>query len=137
MSERSDAQRDTVETIGAESPSDANLQDLEGEEEEGDMDTTLTPNHDQQRESEEVRRSIFRRGPPERFAPGVVNVTKKHGGARNVPNTLQTMAAPEGATAMTTNAQRNSSHPSKTGSSKSKRLSDSARDRKHKEIELR
>ena len=64
-------------------------------------------------------------------------MTKRHGGARNVPNTLQTMAAPEGATAMTTNAQLNSSHPSKTGSSKPKRSSASARERKRKEIELR
>ena len=32
LSERSDAQRDAVERIGAERPSDANLKGLEGEE---------------------------------------------------------------------------------------------------------
>ena len=95
---------DTFPITRGVSPSGANLQGLEGEEEAGELDTTLTPNHDQQREFEEVRRSSRRRGPPERFAPGVVNVTKRHGGARNVPDTLQTTAAPEGATTMNTSA---------------------------------
>ena len=71
----------------------------------------------------ENERRSSRRGPPEPFAPGVVNVTMRHGGAQNVLNTLQTMIAPGGATAKILNAQLSSSHPSKTKTNPSKKKS--------------